>query len=817
MGDNLPNIEIPMGEWVNLYSLTGLTVGSSLHVENIGSYDIYVAVQSTQPAIDHDSYNVIQRGNGIRLQNAHGSTGAWAFCNNIGGKVAVGLAQQDGFFPLTGSGGASTINPDNSTNDNLIADGTFTGEWVNIIGYGIVYVSVYSDVDSAEDGLIIEQSTNGTEAHFDDVFTITGDRGKNFAINPHAEYLRVRYINGPSPTTHMHIQTIFKPNGLASTHRIKNDITTDDDARLVKSILAIKANDLNQYKNIELNNPIPINSGRLYQSDINLTYSSMGTFSGSPIDLLDNRWSTVIDTSATNPKVIRLEFERAIQTSIIGITTESGSFSNTVIKYGLTTSPDITLVDESADSTLKTLLTAPSIPITLTRLILEFHTANTVTLTGIDSAKAIQTISQLQGVDKDGELHTIGASYTDNLHVAIQEYGDTSAIDAFARLRISQPYTLFDSKQLHDKQPLFWDEIVAGSATSVHSQPNAATTLTVTASSADYAIRQTKQRPNYQPGKSQLIVFTGHFEQQAGVTIRAGAFDGTGATYRTPYNGIFIEITENDVTWNIAKNGTVTESVSQVDWNYDPMDGFGPSREVLDLAALEIFFFDIEWLGAGRVRCGAFVKGIPRYFHNFFHANNPAYTSVYMSTPNLPLRYYIESDGTGGGSLDHICGTVISEGGIQETGILRSVNTGTTHIDANTANQKYAVLGIRISATYYDITVYPEYFSMISQTNDDYKWTIELNPTIAGTFTYGSVLYSAVEYARGDSTNTVTTDGIVIDSGFSKSASSIDRQIKTALRMGFTIAGVSDTLVLTVTPLSSNADYQASLTYRELL
>jgi len=32
--------------------------------------------------------------------------------------------------------------------------------------------------------------------------------------------------------------------------------------------------------------------------------------------------------------------------------------------------------------------------------------------------------------------------------------------DAFARLRISSPETIFDSKQLGDKQPLFWDDQV---------------------------------------------------------------------------------------------------------------------------------------------------------------------------------------------------------------------------------------------------------------------------------------------------------------------------------------------------------------------
>ena len=44
------------------------------------------------------------------------------------------------------------------------------------------------------------------------------------------------------------------------------------------------------------------------------------------------------------------------------------------------------------------------------------------------------------------------------------KYQDSANLDAFARLRMSSPETVFDSKQLSDKQPLFWDDkLVSGS------------------------------------------------------------------------------------------------------------------------------------------------------------------------------------------------------------------------------------------------------------------------------------------------------------------------------------------------------------------
>lgn len=43
------------------------------------------------------------------------------------------------------------------------------------------------------------------------------------------------------------------------------------------------------------------------------------------------------------------------------------------------------------------------------------------------------------------------------------------------------------------------------------------------------------------------------------------------------------------------------------------------------------------------------------------------------------------------------------------------------------------------------------------------------------------------------------------------------KKINTALRMGTTIDGVQDQIVICVTPLGANTDIQASLTVRELL
>jgi hypothetical protein len=89
MAETLANVEIPANNWVDLYALTGLTVGTAISVQNIGSADVYLTVAAAQPPVDHNAYNVISRNTGVWLRNTARDTGAWAFCPNAEGKLSV--------------------------------------------------------------------------------------------------------------------------------------------------------------------------------------------------------------------------------------------------------------------------------------------------------------------------------------------------------------------------------------------------------------------------------------------------------------------------------------------------------------------------------------------------------------------------------------------------------------------------------------------------------------------------------------------------------------------------------------------------------
>lgn len=411
----------------------------------------------------------------------------------------------------------------------------------------------------------------------------------------------------------------------------------------------------------------------------------------------------------------------------------------------------------------------------------------------------------------------------------VQIYGaDTASIDAFARLRVSDPTTLFDSKQIYDTQPLFWDdqEVSGGSTTTSHSVNTASTTIGVALNTAGVRTRQTFMRFNYQPGKSQLLFLTGVMDKTGG---------GTGITRYIGFgdddNGLFFK--DDEGTLKVVRRTKVTGSpvdneVAQSAWNIDKLDGTGASGITLDISKANIFVIDFEWLGTGRVRFGFVIDGLVYYCHEFLNANS--LTEVYMSTPNLPVRYSIENDGTGAAStLEQICSTVISEGGEEKNGAFHYESTAGTHVSTVSENIIYALIGIRLRSTHLGLSVTPHAVDLFLATaSSEVEWILAFNPTVAGSFTYSAKTNSGCEVAKGGSTNTVTFGStcVPIHGGFVTSGSpasggsgSTGETFNSALRLGSAIDGTQDEIVLCARPIngSTAVDIEAGISWRELI
>jgi len=117
----------------------------------------------------------------------------------------------------------------------------FTGSAEDLTEYGTVIVSVFSDVASATDGLSIEYSADGTNWDHTDVYTVPAGTGKNYSVQRVARFFRIVYTNGGVIQTAFRLQVIFNKSFIKqSSHRIQDDIVSDDDAQLMKSVLTAK-------------------------------------------------------------------------------------------------------------------------------------------------------------------------------------------------------------------------------------------------------------------------------------------------------------------------------------------------------------------------------------------------------------------------------------------------------------------------------------------------------------------------------------------------------------------------------------------------
>jgi len=129
-----------------------------------------------------------------------------------------------------------------------------------------------------------------------------------------------------------------------------------------------------------------------------------------------------------------------------------------------------------------------------------------------------------------------------------------------------------------------------------------------------------------------------------------------------------------------STSGTpVDDYIPQSLWNIDVMDGSGISGITVDWTKTQIFEFDLQWLGAGRIRCYLNVNGHVYEVHEFLHAN--VLDVVYMQTPHLHCTYEIENvSAVAGDTLDQICSSVFTEGDDLESQVKHATSNETTGV-----------------------------------------------------------------------------------------------------------------------------------------
>ena len=394
--------------------------------------------------------------------------------------------------------------------------------------------------------------------------------------------------------------------------------------------------------------------------------------------------------------------------------------------------------------------------------------------------------------------------------------GDGStAYDAFGRLRVSNPYTLFDSSNVMSKNSEF-DESLTGSGTVTYTSNKSTVNLNVTEASGDKVIRQSKRVLSYQPGKSLLILNTFVMNTQTeNLEQRVGTFDAN--------NGIFFEDTGTGyqiVRRSYTSGSSVDTAVAQSSWNGDRLDGTGGSGYTLDPTKAQILFADYEWLGMGSVRVGFVIDGKFITAHTFLNANN--LDTVYMQTANLPIRYEIEVTDTlaaGTYTLQQVCSSVQSEGGFAPQGIRQSIGTASlAGVNLSSAGTFYNIATIRIKSGRPYAVIIPIDVTASAISNSDFEVRLIRNATPSTAFSYTS--YSDnIEY---DLTGTKTiTGGTVIGQAYisGKGANSLQFSqdgFNFDYQIGQTIAGVSDTITVAAKGASNGDDICGTIKWVDL-
>ena len=398
-----------------------------------------------------------------------------------------------------------------------------------------------------------------------------------------------------------------------------------------------------------------------------------------------------------------------------------------------------------------------------------------------------------------------------------------NVVDAFNRLKVSNPFTLFDSQQrytLSDK----WDYVGVSGGTYSFNPVESTVSLTSGTTSGSKMYVETKRVFPYQPGKSLTIVDSFAMAQpKSGLRQRVGYFGITGGvTAGTPYNGVYLQ--QDGLTLSVcltsASLGT-TQTVTQSNWNGDKFDGTGDSGVTIDVTKGNIFWLDVEWLGVGDVRTGFFIDGKPVVAHTFYNTNNNSTT--YMTTACLPLRYEIENTAgqTGSSTMRQICSTILSEGGYE--GFSRRYNvthSGTTPHTLTTAGTQYPLVAIRLAPDRLDSIIVPSNISVAIEPGTNNKplvvqYRILLNPTLTGN-TWETHFNGNVQY---NVTATGVTGGTDIIGGYISSSGTLDVSSINDFnfQLGRTQLGVSDTFVLVLVPTENGTQGYTDLSWFEII
>lgn len=134
------------------------------------------------------------------------------------------------------------------------------------------------------------------------------------------------------------------------------------------------------------------------------------------------------------------------------------------------------------------------------------------------------------------------------------------------------------------------------------------------------------------PASTSYIRQWGLFDANNGFLFRLG----TGGINAVDATGLSVVVRSN-----IPEAPQKDTIITRADWNGDKLDGSGDSGAVLDLEKVNLWWIDIQWHGAGRVRFGTYIDGQRVVCHSYYHGN--VYSQAMSQSASLPCCYSVKS------------------------------------------------------------------------------------------------------------------------------------------------------------------------------
>ena len=370
-----------------------------------------------------------------------------------------------------------------------------------------------------------------------------------------------------------------------------------------------------------------------------------------------------------------------------------------------------------------------------------------------------------------------------------------TALDAFGRLQVAAPYTLFDSQSRYAADNQF-DTSTTGTGSTTFNTNQSSVSLSVTSGGVGSVVRQTFRSFSYQPGKGLLVLATFQMDSSnsANLSQKVGYFNAQNGVFFSKVDGT------NAFTLRSYTSGAVddTRTVAQSAWNGDKLDGTGASGLTLDLTHPQILWMDFEWLGVGSVRCGFIINGQYIVCHTFNTANVYG-TTVYMTTAILPVRYEITTTTSAvAATLTQICSSVISEGGYEATSVEHSASMTNLTASSYLTTSYKPLISIRLASGRTGAVVLPTTLNFLPSTADNFQIALVKNATLSTPSWSAVASDSNVEY---DISSTSYTGGTLVYAEFAtgktgRSILSVGAGYNWDTQLGASIAGVSDILTL---------------------